>query len=458
MRVIICGMGQVGRSIASYLSKEDNDVTVIDEREQYIRQIDDELDVNAIVGHASDPDVLSNAGAKDADLIIAVTKSDEINMVACQIGHSLFGIPKKIARIRRHCYLDPAWSNLFSRAHMPIDVIISPEMLVAQDIYQRLQVPGTTSVVSLAGGKAQLLGVVCMEDCPVLNTQLVQLKKLFPDLAFEIVSITRAGKHIVPDENDMFEVGDEAYVVVDSRHTQRIMAAFGHTEKTARRIIISGGGNIGMTLAKILQETVHGIQIKIIEQREDRAQTLSEELNNIVVLNGNTLDREVLRESSVETAETFIALMNNDENNILASLLAKQYGCERVITLVNNNAYYPLVGPLGIDVMVSPKSIVVANIMQHIRRGRIRGIHNLGDGLLEVIEAEVSDNARIVNKQIFELDLPREIVIGAVIREEKVCMPTPEFEIKTGDHVIIFTTREQASNVEKLFSVQVDLF
>lgn len=458
MRVIICGMGQVGRSIAGYLSNEDNDVTVVDEREQYIRQIDDELDVNAILGHASDPDILNAAGAKDADLIIAVTKSDEVNMVACQIGHSLFGIPKKIARIRRHCYLDPAWSNLFSRAHMPIDVIISPENLVAQDIYQRLLVPGTTSVASLAGGRAQLLGIVCMEDCPVLSTQLKQLKKLFPDLSFEIVSITRKGKTIVPDENDLLEVGDETFIVVDSRHTQRIMAAFGHMEKAARRIVISGGGNIGLSLAKLLQERTHGIQIKIIEQREERAENLSEQLENVIVLNGSALDKEILKESSVDTAETFIALMNDDENNILASLLAKQYGCERVMTLVNNNAYYPLVGPLGIDVMVSPKSIVVANIMQYVRRGRIKGIHNLGDGFLEVIEAEISGNANIIHKKINELELPREVVIGAIVRDETVLMPDPEIEFKEGDHVIIFTSREQAHLVEKLFSVQVDLF
>lgn len=458
MRVIICGLGQVGYSIAEYLSKEDNDVTVIDDKEANVNQIHNELDVNAIVGHASDPDILNAAGAKDADMIIAVTKWDEVNMVACQIGHSLFGIPKKIARIRKQCYLDPAYSNLFSRTHMPIDVIISPETIIASEIYQRLLVSGTTTVISLAGGKAHLLGIICMEDCPLLNTQLGQLSSLFPDLSFEIVSIMRNRRNIVPDDNDMLEVGDEVYVVVDSKHIRRVMAAFGHLENTARRIIVSGGGNIGLSLVKFLQQHVHALQVKVIEERDDRASYLSEELENVIVLKGSALDRDILREASVETAETFVALMSDDERNILGSLLAKQYGCERVITLVNNNAYYPLVGPLGVDVMVSPNAIIVANIMQHVRRGRIKGIHNLGDGFYEVIEAEVSDASRIVNKQIRELELPREVVFGAVIRGGEVLMPEPDLEIRLNDHVVILTSRTDAHHVEKLFSVQVDLF
>jgi len=458
MRVIICGMGQVGRSIAAYLSKEENDVTVIDDEEDNIAQIHDELDVNAIVGHASDPEILSAAGAKDSDMIIAVTKWDEVNMVACQIGHSLFGIPKKIARIRKQCYLDPAWSNLFSRTHMPIDVIISPENLIAQEIYQRFLVPGTTTVVPLSEGKVHLLGIICLDDCPVLNTQLSQLSNLFPDLSFEIVAIMRDRKNIVPDVNDMLDVGDEVYIVVDSSHMRRVMAAFGHLETTARRVVVSGGGDIGLSLINLLQKQTHALQLKVIEDNDERALFLSEELENLIVLHGSSLDRDVLKEASVETAETFVALMSDDENNILGSLLAKQYGCERVITLVNNNAYYPLVGPLGIDVMVSPNSIIVANIMQHVRRGRIKGIHNLGDGYSEVIEAEVSDSSRIVNKQIGELELPREVVFGAIVRGDEVIIPKPDLEIKADDHVIILTASSEAHHVERLFSVQVDLF
>ena len=396
MRVIICGADQVGTSIAAYLSKENNDVTVIDPNAAHLNKMHNTMDLKTVTGYPSDPDTLNAAGANECDMMIAVTESDETNMVACQVGHSLFSVPKKIARIRRQTYLDPAWSNLFSRAHMPIDVIISPEILVAEDILQRLSIPGTTTAIKLADGKAHLIGVICLENCPVLNTQLGQLENLFPDLSFSIVSITRGTKNILPDENDMLEVGDEAFIVVDSNHIRRVMAAFGHLEKEARKIIISGGGNIGLSLIQKLQENIHGVQLKVIEYEKDRAAFLSEQLENIIIFNGDTLERNIMDEASISNAETYIALTNDDESNILGSLLAKQYGCERVITLVNNNAYYPLVGPLGIDALVSPKSIIVANIMQYVRRGRIRGIHHICDGESELIEIEVSESSQLV--------------------------------------------------------------
>lgn len=458
MRVIICGADLVGSSIAAYLSKEDNDVTVIDPEGYRLEQIHNIMDVNTVTGHASDPDILNAAGANECDLIVAVTENDEINMIACQIGHSLFGIPKKIACIRRQAYLDPSWSNLFSRAHMPIDVIISPETLVAQSIVQKLAIPGTTTAIRLAEGKAHLIGVICMEDCPVLHTQLCQLDKLFPDLSFSIVSIARGTQNIIPDDDDMLEVGDEAYIIVDSKHLRRLMAAFGHLEKEARRIIISGGGNIGMSLIKKLQKEVSGLQLKVIEHNEKRAQYLSEQLENIIILNGSTLEREIMDEASVATAETYIALMNDDESNILGSLLAKQYGCQRVVTLVNNHAYYPLVGPLGVDVMVSPKSIIVASIMQHVRRGRIKGIHTIRDGEFELMEIEISDTSSIANKNIQDLELPSGVVIGAIVRDGEVIMPKNNGSILPKDHIIILASSEKARLVEKMLCVHVDLF
>lgn len=457
MRVIICGADQVGASIAAYLAKENNDVSVIDPDANVLSQMHNVMDVQTVTGHPCDPDTLSAAGASECDMIIAVTANDEINMVACQVGHSLFGVPKKIARMRRQSYLDPSWANLFSRAHMPIDVIISPEILVAEDIMERLSIPGTTAAIRLADGKAQLIGVVCMENCPVLHTPLGQLNKLFPDLAFSIVSITRGTKNIIPDETDMLEVGDEAYIVMDSKHIRRVMAAFGHLEKEARKIIISGGGNIGLSLIKELQKHVHGVQIKVLEYNEDRANYLSEQLENIIILNGNTLERSLMEEASVSTAETYIALMNDDESNILGSLLAKQYGCERVVTLVNNNAYYPLVGPLGIDTMVSPKSIIVANIMQYVRRGRIKGIHHICDGEAELIEIEISESSRIANKQIKDLELPSGVVLGAILRDSKVIIPDGDLSVEPKDLLIILATRDKASQVEKMMSVHVDL-
>lgn len=458
MRVIICGAGQVGYSIAAYLAREDNDVTVVDMNQGLISRINDDLDVNGVVGFASNPDVLDRAGAKDADMIVAVTQSDEVNMVACQIGHSLFGIPKKIARVREQAYLQPAWSNLFSRAHMPIDVIISPEVVIANDIYQRLAVPGTTFVITLAEGAVHMIGVICKEDCPVVNTPLGQVNRLFPDLSFQVISILRKNKPIIPDESDQLEVGDEVFFVVDTKHLKRTMAAFGHEEAEARRIVITGGGNIGMGLVRLIQERAPGVQIKMIEQDEKRARYLSEQLENVVILNGRSLNREILEEASIDNVETLVAVTNNDESNILGSLLAKQYGCQRVITLVNNDAYLPLIGPLGIDSLVSPRSIIVATIMQHVRRGRIRGLYNLRDGFAEVIEAEVSEASSIVNATVEEINLPREVIVGAIIRDGVVMMPTPDFIIRPGDNVIVLASRGQTQNVEKMFSVQVDLF
>ncbi|MCB9983018.1 MAG: Trk system potassium transporter TrkA [Rhodospirillales bacterium] len=458
MRAIICGAGQVGYSIAEYLSKEENDVTVVDLRRDLIAHINDELDVNAILGHASNPDVLKAAGANDADLIVAVTQSDEVNMVACQIGHSLFGIPKKIARVREQAYLQPEWSNLFSRAHMPIDVIISPEVIVAKDIYQRLAVPGTTFVNIVADGLAHMIGVICEEDCPVVNTPLSQLHNLFPDLSFRVLAILRRNKPIIPDETDQLEVGDEVFFIVDTKHLKRVMTAFGHEEDEARKIVIAGGGSIGTTLAKLIQTRSKSVHIKIIERDQRQAEFLSENLENTIILNGSSLDKDILEEASVGNAETLVAVTNDDESNILGSLLAKQYGCERAITLVNNEAYYPLVGPLGVDAMVSPRSIIVANIMQHVRRGRVKGLYNIRDGFAEVIEAEVSETSSIVNSTVEDLNLPHEVVVGGIIRDDEFIMPGPSFTIRAGDDVIILASRAQAQGVEKMFSVQVDLF
>ncbi len=458
MRVIICGAGQVGYNIASYLAREENDVTVVDNKPDLIAKVNDDLDVNTIMGHASNPDILDAAGAKDADMIVAVTQSDEVNMVACQIGHSLFGIPKKIARIREQAYLQPAWSNLFSRAHMPIDVIISPEVIIAKDIYQRLSVPGTTYVTEMAEGKAHLIGVICEEDCPVINTPLTQLTHLFPDLSFRVLAILRDNKPIIPDDTDDLQVGDEVFFIVDTDHLKRTMAAFGHEEREARRIILAGGGNIGYGLVQLLREKQKNVNIKIIERNKDRAAFLSEHLPSTIVLNGSSLDKSILKEAAIEETETFVAVTNDDESNILGSLLAKQYGCDRVITLVNNDVYSSLVGPLGVDAIISPRSTIVATIMQHVRRGRIRGLHNLRDGFAEIIEAEVSDTSSIVNTTIEDLNFPHEVLVGAIIREEEMLMPQPGFTIRAGDTVIILASRAQAQNVEKMFSVQVDLF
>ena len=456
MRVIICGAGQVGYNIAAYLAREDNDVTLVDNKPQLIAHVNDDLDANGIVGHASNPDILSLAGAAEADLLIAVTYSDEVNMVACQVGHSLFNVPRKIARIRNQAYRDPAWVNLFSRANMPIDVIISPEMEVARAIEQRLRVPGTTNVVPLANGKIYMVGVICERNCPVVNTPLRQLDTLFPDLNISVMAISRGHSTVIPGKDDQLFIGDEVYFVVDCRHLGRAMSAFGHEEAKARRILVMGGGNVGLCLANMLREEYGDVRLKMIERDEDRAYKLSEQLDDVLVINGDGLHREILEEAGITNTETLVSVTDDDEANILGSLLGREFGCERVLALVNKNIYTPLTFSLGIDAMISPRDITVSRIMQHVRRGRIKAIHNILDGEAEIIEAEASQSSGIINVAIGQLKLPKGVVIGAIERDGEVYIPKKEDFVRPRDHVIILAAHGQATRVEQLFSVQID--
>lgn len=458
MRVIICGAGQVGFSIASYLSRENNDVTVIDTDAQMVAAVSEQLDVNAIQGHASSPDVLSAAGANEADLIVAVTHIDEINMVSCQVAHSLFNVPKKIARIRDRRYLNPAWANLFSRAHMPIDVTISPEVEVAKALATRLSIPGTTNVIPLAGGSLYFCGVICESDCPVINTPLRQLVELFPDVQMKLLAISRDDKVIIPDADDQMKVGDEVSFVANAAHLPRILTAFGHDEQKARSIVIMGGGNIGSCLVDELQESGANLNIKIIEKDSSRALKLSESFEDLVILHGDGVDRQILEEADISHTEALVAVTDDDEANILGSLLARHYGCGRTITLVNRNTYSSLMAPLGLGAIVSPRAITVSTIMQHVRRGRIKAVHNVLDGEAEIIEAEASEGTDIVNVPLRDLLLPRQVLIGAILRDDTVIIPKGDTIIRPGDHVIIMATQGSSLKVEKMFSVQVNLF
>lgn len=458
MKVIVCGAGQVGFNIAHYLAAENNDVTVIDQRPELIRKVSDTLDVQVVLGFASHPLVLEQAGAADADMLIAVTAADEVNMVACQVAHSLFNVPTKIARVRSQSYLQPIWANLFSREHLPIDVIISPEIEVARAITRRLEVPGAIDVIPLANDKVRLIGVRCTEECPLINTPLRQLTVLFPDLAIVIIGIVRDGKALVPTGEDQMHEGDEVYFVVDTTHVDRALAAFGREDKEARRIIIFGGGNIGLFLAQQLEEAHPGISIKVIEANKERAEFIAKSLNHTVVLNGDVLDPEILEEASVSAAEAVVAVTNDDETNILAGLLAKRYGCQRTLTLINKGTYSALVGPLGIDVVISPRAITVSNILQHVRRGRIHAVHSLHEGFGELIEADALETSSLVGKPLRDVKLPAGVLLGAVVHNGQVISPRGNTVIQPGDRVILFATADAVKKVEKMFSVRLEYF
>ena len=457
MKVVICGAGQVGFNIARYLSLENNDVTVIDQSPELIGKVNDSLDVQAFVGHASHPDALERAGAADADMLIAVTFADEVNMVACQVAHSLFSVPTKIARVRHQSYLSPEWAGMFSRENMPIDVIISPEIEVASAIQQRLTVPGTLDIIPLADDKVRVIGVRCTETCPIINTPLRQLTELFPELSIVVVCITRNDNPFIPSADDRMLEGDEVYFVADTTHVQRALAAFGHEEEEAHRIIIIGGGNIGMNLAQAL-ESETGITVRLIEISKDRARAVAEALPNTNITLGDALDSEILREAGVETADTVIAVSDDDETNILASLLAKRYGVERAVTLINSTSYAPLITRLGIDVAVSPRTITVSTILQHVRRGRIRSVHSLADGFAEVIEAEAVETSPLAGNTLREAGLPSDVIVGALVRDGNVIIPRADTLIENNDDVVLLASARSVKKVEKLFSVQLEFF
>ncbi|MEM7226569.1 MAG: Trk system potassium transporter TrkA [Pseudomonadota bacterium] len=458
MQVIICGAGQVGFNIARYLSAEDADITVIDRSPELIHKITESLDVKGLVGYASHPDVLESAGAPDADVVIAVTYADEVNMVACQVCHSLFDVPTKIARVRHQTYLNPLWSDLFTRDHMPIDVIISPEVEVARAINWRLHVPGAFDVIPLADGKISLIGVLCTDECPILETPLRELTGLFPDLQIFVVGITRKGKGFVAKPDDELQAGDHVYFVADNNHVNRAMSAFGHEEKEARRVIIVGGGNIGLSLAETIEQEYPQVRLKLIELERKRAELVASRLERAVVIQGDALDTEILEEANISQAETFIAVSNDDEVNILTSMLAKRFGCQRAVTLINKSSYGPLIDSLGLDTVVNPRVITVSGILQHVRRGKIRSVHTFSEGFGELIEAEALETSSLVGQPIRDARLPRGVIVAALVRGEDVIIPRGDTVIRANDLVIIFADSGAVKKVEKIFSVRLEFF
>ena len=458
MKVIVCGTGQVGYNISRQLSLENHDVTVVDSSDENIRTVSESLDVAAIRGFASDPDVLERANAADADLLIAVTQSDEVNMVACQVAHSLFNVPTKLARVRNQSYLQPIWADLFSRDNMPIDVIISPELEVAQAISRDLVIPGAFETIPMVEGKVRVIGVRCNEDCPVINTPLRQLTGVFPDLSIVVVGLIRDGKTIVPSADEQMFAGDDVYFVADNDHVARAMTIFGHEERQARRIIIAGGGNVGVFLAQLIRDEHPGVNARIIEFDKNKAEEAARLLPETTVINGNALDPAILEEAGVAVTEAIVAVTNDDETNILGSLLAKRHGAQRAIALVNNTNYSPLITTLGVDAVISPRSITASTILQHVRRGRIRAVHSLGEDFGEVMEAEILETSSLAGLQIREMELPDGVMLGSVIRGEQVITPRSNTIVNKGDRVVLFVRPSAVREIERLFAVSLEFF
>ncbi len=458
MRILICGAGQVGFGIAERLSGEGNDVSIIDQDPALVRRIGDLLDVRAFIGNGAHPDVLDQAGARDADMIIAVTYSDEVNMVACQVAHSLFDVPTKVARIRSQSYLESHWSDLFLRENMPIDVVISPEVEVGEMILRRLRMPGAFEVLGFCENQVLVLGISCEVDCPVVDTPLRQLGELFPDLPAVVVGVHREGRLFVPRSEDQLIAGDDVYVATPQPQTERVMKIFGHDERRAQRVIIAGGGNIGLFVARRLEQTHRDIRIKVLERSRARAVEIAEELDRAIVLNGSALDEELLQEAGVSTSDMLVALTNDDQVNILSCVLANRLGCERNMCLINSSGYMTIVRSLGIDAFINPRSVTVSRILQHVRRGRIRAVQTVLNGAGEVIEAEALPTSPLVGRALHQLDLPDGMRIGAIRRRDKIIIPTGETVVESHDRIVIFATKQQVHEVEQLFRVSLDYF
>jgi len=458
MRVIICGAGQVGYGIAERLAAEQNDVSVIDTSPDLIRTIRDQLDVRGFVGHGAHPDVLELAGAQQADMFIAVTLYDEVNMTACQVAHSLFNIPTKIARIRAQSYLQPHYQNLFSRENLPIDVIISPEIEVGEMVLRRIAIPGATDVVRFADDKVAMVAIECLEECPVINTPLSQLSDLFPDLPSTVVGVWRNNRLFIPHSADQLVAGDLAYVVTTKDQVRRTLGLFGHEETEALRIVIGGGGNIGLYVARALEARQSRTKVKIIEDTRERAIAIADKLRRTVVLHGSALDQKLLLEADIQDADLMVALTNNDQVNILSSVMAKRLGCKSNLALINNPTYHDFTRTLGIDAHVNPRSVTISRVLQHVRRGRIRAVHSVQRGTAEIIEAEALETSPLVGSPLRDLNLPDGMRLGMIYRDGTAIKPSGATLIRPKDRVIIFAMDTAVRQVEQMFRVSLEFF
>lgn len=458
MKVIICGAGQVGTGIAERLASEGNSVSIIDASAELVQRANDVLEVRAVHGNAAHPDVLERAGAREADMLIAVTLHDEVNMVSCQVAHTLFDIPTKIARVRAQTYLEHEWSGLFSREALPIDFIISPEIEVGNMVLRRLQLPGAFDAVTFAEGKISVLGIACGPECPVLETPLTQLAQLFPDLPAVTAALVRKGRLFVPHGKDLLQAGDDAFVITPTEQVARTLQIFGHEEKRARRIVIAGGGNIGLYIARQLEEREPNIRVKIVEVSRARAVHIAETLERTVVLHGSALSEDILREAEIGAADTLVAVTNDDQVNLLTSALAKQMGCRSNLCLVNSANYAGMVRSLGIDAQVNPRAITVSRVLQHVRRGRIRGVHSVHNGAGELIEAEVLETAPVLGRPLRDYKNSEGIRFGAILRDGKVLMATGATELDVKDRVVLFARNDHVREVEQMFRVSPDYF
>ena len=460
MKVIICGAGKVGSSIAEHLVDQGNEVTVIDQSKELISALNEKVDLKTIVGSASYPSILESAGCENADMIIAVTLQDEINMVACQMAHTFFKTPRKIARLRSEDFLNPIWRNLYNADNMPIDLIISPELEVAKSIERQLKAPGAYDVVPFLDDRVQLLRIVITDACPLIDTKLNDIHDLFQgdenpkkNLRTSIIGVLRNKDLFIPKKNDQLKLNDNIFLLSDTMHIKRSMTAFGLNEDPIKKIIIIGGGNIGFNLAKDLEEYNSSISVTIIENNDERAIYIADSLQNTLVLRGDGLDQSILDEANIGEADMILALTNDDETNIITSAIARKNNCESLI-LVNNSEYNNLKDVLGINRIIDPRMITVSKILKHIHKGRIESVYSIGNNQAEIIHAQALKSSKLINKTIEESLIPNGIRIGLVKKNDNIIVPNKDTIIEINDEVVLLSLSESLHKVEELFQVR----
>lgn len=457
MHVLICGAGRVGQGIARRLAREKHEITIIDESADLVDQVSIDLDVRGIIGHAAHPDVLKRARAGDCEMIIAVTHFDEINMVICQIAHTLFSVPFKIARVRDRSYLEPAWKNIFSREGLPIDMVISPEAEVGDAILQRFRTPGTIMSANFAGGQVKLLGFELRADNPLIDVAVDQMKGLFPDLSARIIGIGRGDAIHAPRGKDVLKSGDRAYVAVLDAHASRLTSIFSTEQSRLDHVVIVGGGNVGLHVAKMLERESH-IRVRLIERNAERANKAVSEVKRSIVIQGDGLNPEILAEGGVDRADFVIAITDDDKANLLISNLAKRAGAKRALALINSPELAGLASDMRVDTVLDPRALTVSQILMRMRRGRILSLQSLEDGMAEVAEGVTLETSSLIGKPLGYDDLPEGMTAAAVIRGNQVIMADDDVTVRPEDHLILFYEAEMVRSVEKFFRVNPDYF
>lgn len=452
MKIIVCGAGSVGKSIVGYLSHGNNDIIVIDNNQTNLDELSKEYEVQSILGMASHPEVLEKAGAKDADLILAVTNSDEVNMVICQVAYSVFNIQTKIARIDAQDYLDPVWTTLYNDGHLPIDLIISPDIEISKAIYRILKIPGALDAIDIANNEITLLAFRCGNGCPLVQTSIVDLERIAPELDVSIVSIIRDGKSFVPNNDDIIEKGDDVYFLVRHEEIEDAIHAFGMERPANEKIIIFGGNQISKDLANKIEKDDNILSCKIIEENVEQAQALASSLDNVVVIHGAMMSDVILSEAGIENADVSVAVTTKDKDNLLASLIAKANNVNYTIALVNSRSYDKLIDNIGDNILVDRSSVTISVILKELRKVKIREAYSLGRGFGEIWELKIDDNNINLDKIIKDLNLPKNSKICAIVRGKDIIYPKDKEKIIKDDLLVLFVSSNEIKKVEKIFS------